>query len=77
MTCEPEIVRIFAGSAISCEPDSLVGDKSGLRIDFSGHNNLKRHISLSSCDKPSGIQVKMNVERVKFYGRVCRRLRRQ
>ena len=64
---EPEIVWILTGSVISGEPDSLVGDKSSLMVDLPGLDNLKQHVVLGSCDKPSVIQMEMIVEGVKLH----------
>ncbi len=63
---ESEIVGILSGSVMSCKPDCLIGDKTGLRINFPAVHDYILHVVFGSRNEPRMVPVKMDVERIKL-----------
>ncbi len=63
---ESEVVGILSAGVKACEPDSLVRDEPGLRINLAAINDFILHVVLGSGDKPCMILMKMGVKRIKL-----------
>ena len=61
-----EIIGVLSGSVISGKPDCLIGDKAGLRINFSAIHNLILHVVFGPSNEPRMRLMEMGVERIKL-----------